>query len=159
MAEQTTVVISQPPEVEITPGDAVAEVVVSEAVTEVEVSVATITPLGTVPIGPKGDKGDKGDQGEQGLQGLQGEKGDKGDQGDQGEQGLPGAPGSAPQAHVHVQDTPLALWTIVHNLGYYPNVAVVDTLQREVVGDVNYIDVNSVEVGFSAAFSGKAYLS
>src|SRR5213075_3591459 len=38
----------------------------------------------------------------------------------------------------HIQTVPAAMWTIVHNLGFYPNVSVVDSSGREVVGEINY---------------------
>jgi hypothetical protein len=59
----------------------------------------------------------------------------------------------------YIQTTPVATWTIVHNLGFYPNVTVVDSSHREVVGEISYVDVNTVQIIFSAAFGGDAYLS
>lgn len=57
------------------------------------------------------------------------------------------------------QDIAASLWTIVHGLGFNPNVMTVDTLDREMVGAVAYIDLNTLTVEFSAALTGKAYLS
>jgi hypothetical protein len=62
-------------------------------------------------------------------------------------------------SYVHTQGTPSAIWTITHNLGYYPGVNVVDSAGTEVEGEVTYLDANTVRVNFSAGFSGKAYLS
>jgi len=76
-----------------------------------------------------------------------------------GAQGPPGTPGSAPQAYVHDQVTPSNTWTVVHNLGYYPNVAVVDSGGDQVQGLVTYADVNTVVITFNGIFGGKAYLS
>lgn len=59
----------------------------------------------------------------------------------------------------HIQTTASASWTIPHNLGFYPNVAVVDSTGREVVGEIDYVDMNTVRLTFSAAFGGEAYLS
>jgi len=59
----------------------------------------------------------------------------------------------------YVQATPQAIWTVTHNLGFYPNVSVVDSSGREVVGEINYIDVNTVQLTFSGAFGGEAYFS
>jgi hypothetical protein len=96
---------------------------------------------------------------EVGVQGPEGPEGPAGDPGPEGPQGPPGTPGSAPQAYTHDQASPSATWTIVHNLGYYPNVATVDSAGDEVEGLVTYADVNTVTIVFSAAFGGKAYLS
>lgn len=57
------------------------------------------------------------------------------------------------------QDVPATLWTIVHGLGFFPNVTTVDTLDREIVGAVEYVDADTVTVEFSNAVTGKAYLS
>ena len=50
-------------------------------------------------------------------------------------------------------------WHIVHNLGKFPDVVVVDSGGTTVVGDVTYIDVNTVDLNFSAPFGGVAYLN
>lgn len=76
-----------------------------------------------------------------------------------GPQGPQGTPGSAPQAYTHNQGTPAALWTVVHNLGYFPNVSVVDSADTVVEGSVVYLSVNSLTIEFTASFGGKAYLS
>lgn len=60
--------------------------------------------------------------------------------------------------YIHHQDVPAALWNITHNLVGFPLVAVVDSANRVGIGDVRYIDMNSLTVEFSAGFSGKAYL-
>jgi hypothetical protein len=91
--------------------------------------------------------------------GLQGPPGADGADGADGAQGPPGTPGSAPQAYVHDQVTPTSLWTIVHSLGYYPNVTAVDSAGDEVQGLVTYADINTVTIEFTQAFGGKAYLS
>lgn len=57
----------------------------------------------------------------------------------------------------HVQSTPSALWTIVHNLGKQPSLSVVDTSGQVVIGDVTYTNLNTIVVQFSAPFSGEAY--
>jgi len=59
----------------------------------------------------------------------------------------------------HVQSVASAVWTIAHNLGFYPNVSVVDSTGREVVGEIDYTSMNVVTLTFSAAFGGEAYLS
>lgn len=50
-------------------------------------------------------------------------------------------------------------WSITHNLGKYPSVSVVDSADRVVIGQVDYIDNNSLTITFKSAFKGKAYLN
>jgi hypothetical protein len=50
-------------------------------------------------------------------------------------------------------------WHIVHNLGKHPDVVVVDSGGTTVFGDITYIDVNTVDLDFSAPFGGVAYLN
>jgi len=79
--------------------------------------------------------------------------------------GSPGATGPAGPAgpvggtYDYVQGTPAAVWTIVHNLGYRPQVSVVDSANNVVEGDYSYPDANTMVLTFSSAFSGVAYLS
>jgi len=61
--------------------------------------------------------------------------------------------------YVHTQGVALTTWTINHNLNYYPNISVVDSSGSVVIGDVQYISLNTISVTFSGAFSGSAYLS
>lgn len=61
--------------------------------------------------------------------------------------------------YVHFQGTPSALWVVNHNLGWKPSVTVVDMSQNVVMGDVNYIDDKTLDVTFSAEFSGYAYIN
>lgn len=85
-----------------------------------------------------------------------GAQGPQGDQGPQGPQGINGTPGGS---YTHIQGVASAVWNINHGLGFFPNVTVVDSTNREVVGDVQYVDANNVTLTFAGAFSGKAYLS
>lgn len=61
--------------------------------------------------------------------------------------------------YVHDQVAATEVWTIIHNLGRHPNVTVVDTADSVVYGDVTYVSNNQIQLTFSAAFSGKAYLN
>ena len=61
--------------------------------------------------------------------------------------------------YVFTQGTAATTWTINHPLPFPPNVTVVDSTGTQVEGDVVYIDADTLTVGFSAAFSGIAYLS
>jgi len=111
------------------------------------------------PVGPKGEKGDiglqgeKGDTGDQGPQGIQGEKGDTGDTGPQG------LSGAAAGRFIFVQQSPVTIWTITHNMNSYPDVFVMDTGGNIVEGDVLYPSLNQVILSFSAAFGGTAVLT
>lgn len=63
-------------------------------------------------------------------------------------------------AYVHDQSGSASdVWTIVHNLGFYPNVSVVDSAGTSVIGEVKYDSTNQLTVTFNGAFKGKAYLS
>lgn len=61
--------------------------------------------------------------------------------------------------YTHVQATPAAVWTITHNLGWYPNVTVIDSGGSVVEGEIAYLSNVQVRLTFSGAFSGTAYLS
>lgn len=50
-------------------------------------------------------------------------------------------------------------WSIVHNLGKFPSVTIVDSANTVVVGQIVNIDTNSLTLNFNAPFSGKAYLN
>lgn len=60
-----------------------------------------------------------------------------------------------------VFDQPSALisWTIVHNMGKYPSVTIVDTAGDEVEGEVRHNSNNQITITFSAPVAGKAYLN
>ena len=70
-----------------------------------------------------------------------------------------GIPSTVVIAHVHTQSTPAATWTINHPLLFIPNITVVNSAGDQVEGGVDYVDADTITVTFSAAFSGKAYLS
>lgn len=59
----------------------------------------------------------------------------------------------------HTQGSASDTWVINHNLGFKPNVTVVDSAGTIYEGEITYTNTNSLTVSFSAAFSGKAYLS
>lgn len=62
-------------------------------------------------------------------------------------------------SYVHTQSVPSATWNVIHGLGYYPNVSIVDSANTQVIGDVDYVDANTIILTFRGGFSGKAYLS
>ena len=74
--------------------------------------------------------------------------------------GVPATPGGDVDKHyTHVQGVPNVQWNITHNLEKKPSVTVVDSADTDVMGEIIYIDNNNVQLNFSAAFSGKAYLN
>lgn len=79
------------------------------------------------------------------FQGPKGEKGDKGD--------------SASISHTHYQSTPASVWVIEHNLGFWPNVYVLDTNGDECEGEIQNVSTNRTDIFFSAPFAGRARLT
>jgi len=61
--------------------------------------------------------------------------------------------------HVHTQAQASTTWTVTHQLGGRPSVTIVDSADTHVFGEVQYLSNSQVMVTFSAAFSGKAYLT
>jgi hypothetical protein len=85
-----------------------------------------------------------------------------GPQGPQGPAGAPGAnglDGDAHQTYIYNQNTPSATWTITHNLNAYPSVTVIDSAGTYVIGNIEYISNNVLQLTFSAAFAGQALLN
>jgi hypothetical protein len=66
---------------------------------------------------------------------------------------------SPAQSFVFIQGAPANPWVINHNLGFYPNVTVVDSGGSVVEGDITYPSASQVQVAFAGAFAGAAYLS
>jgi hypothetical protein len=99
------------------------------------------------------------ERGGRGPAGPQGPQGPPGPQGLPGEPGVQGPPGPEVETYIHFQSVPSIVWTVAHNKDKYPSVTVVDSTGRVVFGQVDYIDKNVIQITFSAAFSGKAYLN
>lgn len=59
----------------------------------------------------------------------------------------------------HTQYSASSSWTINHNLGYKPNVTVVDSSGSIVEGTIQYTSQDSIVLLFSASFAGTAHLS
>jgi hypothetical protein len=138
--------------------------------------------------GAQGTQGVRGAQGTQGVQGTAGigtqgtqgtaGVGTQGTTGAQGPQGEPGIGGSditttddltegtsnkyftvGRVSYEHTQGASSNSWVIDHNLGFKPNVTVVDSAGNIVEGEIAYTNSNSITVSFQASFSGYAYLS
>lgn len=63
------------------------------------------------------------------------------------------------KTYVHDQTSPSSTWTIDHNMGKYPSVAIVDSGKTVVYGNIQYININSLVITFSLPFGGWAYLN
>jgi len=61
--------------------------------------------------------------------------------------------------HEHTQGQASTTWSITHTLGGKPQVTIVDSADTHVFGEVQYLSNTQLQVTFSAAFSGKAYLT
>ncbi len=85
--------------------------------------------------------------------------GPPGPMGPPGQPGDTGAPGLSGANYVHQQMVPAAIWLVQHNLNRFPSVTVVDSAGTVVIGVVTYATSDSVNIEFSAAFSGSAYLN
>lgn len=59
--------------------------------------------------------------------------------------------------YTHDQGLPALVWTVQHGLDKYPTVAVIDTGDTVVIGEVTYVDLNNLTITFNYAFAGKAY--
>ena len=127
--------------------------------------------------GGDGAQGTQGVRGAQGTQGVQGTTG-LGTQGTQGTSGADGIDGSSLDntddltegltnkyftvervSFEHNQGSASNSWTITHNLGFKPNVTVIDSAGNIVEGEIAYTNTNSLTVSFQSAFSGTAYIS
>jgi hypothetical protein len=63
------------------------------------------------------------------------------------------------KSYTHSQISAQSDWTINHNLNCMPTkVTIVDSGGSVVIGDVKYIDNDTITVHFGSAFSGKAYI-
>lgn len=117
---------------------------------------------GTVGVGTQGTQGTTGvgTQGTQGTAGLQGIGGATLDTTDDLTEGITNQYFTINRvAYEHTQGSVSDSWTIPHNLGFKPNVTVVDSGGTIYEGEITYTNSNSLTVSFSVAFSGKAYLS
>lgn len=61
--------------------------------------------------------------------------------------------------YLHTQNTPQMQWNIAHNLGFFPNVTVLDNANRIIEADIQYLNINNVRIVMNVALSGVAYLT
>jgi len=67
--------------------------------------------------------------------------------------------GGSDKNYIHNQAAPLAVWNVTHGLNKFCSVTVIDTSNRVVEGDIEYIDINNVQITFSSPVVGKAYFN
>lgn len=73
--------------------------------------------------------------------------------------GVVGAVGCGDKTYIHIQSLASDVWHVIHNLKKYPSVSIVDSGGSLVVGEVTYLSENTLDISFSASFSGSAYLN
>jgi hypothetical protein len=61
--------------------------------------------------------------------------------------------------YVHIQNTISNEWNIAHNLGFFPNVTVLDNANRVIEADVQYVNINNAKIVMNVGISGTAYLT
>lgn len=83
----------------------------------------------------------------------------EGPQGVAGLQGATGAAGVSGGSYTHQQSMASNEWIITHNLGYHPNVTVVDSSGSRVITTIEYMSLNIVKSTTVYPFSGAAYLT
>jgi hypothetical protein len=59
---------------------------------------------------------------------------------------------------IFTQLTPSLIWEVNHNMNKYPTYIAIESGGEQVVGDLEYKDLNTLILTFSAAISGKMYL-
>lgn len=90
---------------------------------------------------------------------LQPSVGLQGGAGPMGPGGIADPSGAGDLNYQHTQGPASATWLINHGLGKFPSITVIDSAGEQVEGEVVYLDSNSLQIIFSAAFAGKAFLN
>lgn len=73
----------------------------------------------------------------------------------EGKQGIPGPAGADGDKNFVQEFTNSDSVLVNHNLNKYPSVTVINSANDEVVGELEYININSLLVTFIGSFSGK----
>jgi hypothetical protein len=82
-----------------------------------------------------------------------------GPQGEAGVSGIQSGEIAELVSYRHLQGSAATVWTVNHNLNFYPNVTVYDSANSMVEGTVSHTNATTLSITFSAAISGKAHLS
>lgn len=61
--------------------------------------------------------------------------------------------------YVHTQSSIASSWVINHNLGFFPNVTVLDNSNRILETHIQYNNINTATIIMNSAASGKAFLT
>lgn len=61
--------------------------------------------------------------------------------------------------YVHNQDNSSMIWTINHNLNKKPSVRIEDINGDDIIGEIDYIDNNTLKIQFAIPVAGNAYLN
>jgi hypothetical protein len=64
---------------------------------------------------------------------------------------------NANDTYIHDQIMASAIWTIHHGLGRFPSISIVDSSGNAVMGNIQYLSGDVIQITFSSEFSGKAY--
>ena len=67
--------------------------------------------------------------------------------------------GSGDKKYVHSQEVNSTTWEINHGLNKNPSVTIVNSSNVQIKAEVEYIDLNNIEIRFVNSTSGKAYLN
>lgn len=76
-----------------------------------------------------------------------------------GPEGPMGPAGPAGASYTFIQTVAAYMWDIVHNLGVFPSITVVDSGGTVIIPDAHYVDSNQIQLYFQYPTSGKAYLN
>ncbi len=126
---------------------------------DVPSSVVTGSRVRSISIAAAGPQGARGPAGTTGPAGPAGPTGATGPAGEPGAAGIAAEEVAALVSYTHTQSVPSSSWTIAHDLGFYPNITVFDSADSMIEGAVTHTNSSSLTVTFSAAISGRAYLS
>lgn len=58
-----------------------------------------------------------------------------------------------------VQGVAANIWNIAHNLGKFPSVTIFDSADTPLIGEIEHLNDNNLNINFNKAVSGKAYLN
>lgn len=61
--------------------------------------------------------------------------------------------------YVHIQNSISNEWNIAHNLGFFPNITVLDNANRVIEADIQYVNINNAKIVMNVSISGTAYLT
>ena len=73
--------------------------------------------------------------------------------------GPQGRPGTGATQYIFTTQSPLVTWPLHHNLGFYPNIVLVDTANDVFYANITYVDANNAVVYMNAPTTGSAYCS